>query len=195
MADVLRIRVGWTGGAVVGPGVSTLYWRADSTAVPAAVLAFFNAIKGLVPNGVTWTVPNELDIVTVETGILSGVSSQTGGGTLASTGGTGDYKPGTGLRVLWNTAGITRGRRVHGTTFICPIMGVEIPGGVASASAASVIPAAAAALLATAGNDMVVYSKPKAPPGGIGPDSPGAINPVTSATAPQKMTWLRTRRT
>lgn len=194
MSTILRMRVEWQGPPVVGPGVSTHYFEDGGTGIPPKVLALYTALKNYVPTGVIWTIPTQLDVITVETGVLAGAVTQAGGGTVASSGGAVDYKPGVGGRIRWSTGGIIRGRRVTGTTFVVPLTSQEYPSGVVQGGTVTAINTALTAFLTAGGYVPCIYSKPKAPPGGIGPDSPGVRHLVTGATMSSKETWLRSRR-
>jgi hypothetical protein len=197
MTDMVRVRVGWSGAQIVGPGVSTFYAAgATGTGMPAALVALFTAIKVYVPSGITWDVSGIGDVITVETGELTGTVAIGGGGTVLSSAGVADYKPGVGMRILWATGGVVGGRRVHGTTFICPLLGSEYPNGQVSPLTRTAISTAANAYVSAAGFDPVIWSKPKeVTPPAIGPARPGAISTVVSGVAMSPMTWLRSRRT
>jgi len=197
MATVFRMRVTWSGGPVVGPGVTTLY-AMDGTATgwPAATLALFTALRTYIPTGATIDVPSTVDIIDVFTGDLIGTATPGGGGSTTSIGGSGDYKPGTGLRIRWGTNGVVGGRRVTGTTFVCPVMGTDIPNGQAAPATKSGILAAANAYIAAAGFAPAVYSPKVAnDPDPKGRNRPGAVSEILNANVPSAMTWLRSRRT
>lgn len=195
---MFRIRVQWSGTPVVGPGVSTFYADPSTTAGwPAALVTLFTALKNYVPTGVTWTIPSVADQVTVENGELSGTATWTGGGTVLSSGGAVDYKPGVGARLRWSTGGIVGGRHVVGTTFLVPLTSQEYPNGVVQAGTRSAIETAMAAYIADANFVPVVYSKEVlADPTHTPPIAhrDGQINAITSGTVATGETWLRSRR-
>lgn len=199
MPDVSRIRVAWSGTPVVGPGVSTFYVAGSVTAGwPAALVALFTALKNYVPTGVTWTIPNDAEILDVQSGDLINANSPGGGGTVLSSGGAVDYKPGVGARIRWGTTGIVGGRRVKGTTFIVPTTSQEIPSGVLQGSSVTAITAAATAYMNTSGIDPCVYSRhrpQKTVNGVVIPERDGSTHLITSVSVPSAITWLRTRRT
>lgn len=195
MTDIMRIRVAWSGVPVIGPGVSTFYFVSGGTGIPAALVTLFTALKNYVPTGVSWVIPNDLDIINAESGELTGATTLTGGGTVLSSGGAVDYKPGVGGRIVWSTAGFTRGRRVRGTTFLVPMTSQEIPNGQVQTGTRANIVTACNAFMATGGFVPAVYTKPKPAPGGIGPATPGKRELITGASVPPGMTWLRSRRT
>lgn len=194
MATISRIRIAWNGTAVVGPGVSTLYYnQTDMAGVPAAVLNFFDVISNFFPTGITWTVPSAGDQIDDATGDLVGAWAASGGGTTTSSGGAADYMPGVGARLRWATLGIHGGRRVTGTTFLVPLTEQEITAGVVQSGTRASIETAAAALFAGALN-LAVWGPPLPPSQSHG-SVPGAAFEVQSASVPSAMTWLRSRRT
>lgn len=197
MAQVLRMRVAWTGAQVVGPGVTTLY--CDPTAFSgwaAGVLALFNAVKGNVPTGITWDIPSVVDAIEVSNADLVSGFTIGGGGTVASAGGPGDYKPGVGGRIRWSTAGVVGGRRVTGTTFLVPMLAGDTLMGVLGSSIRTSIATAANAYVSAAGFTPMVYS-PRVfnAPDPKGKNRDGAVSEITGASVPAGITWLRTRRT
>ena len=182
-----RVRVEWGGGATTGPGLSTFYF-AGASADPGALYAFFNALKGAFAPGITWTIPNNGDSIDSETGDLVGAWSATGGGVINSTG-AGSFTRGAGFSVVWNTAGIFRGRRVRGRTFMTGLYGGAYDGngevGTATVSAATT---AASALIAATSPNLGIWSRPR-----LG--TAGEFNSITSSSVSQDVSWLRSRRT
>lgn len=182
-----RLRVAWSGTGLVGPGLTTFYF-AGASANPGAVKTFFTSIAAMCYSGITWTIPNSGDVIDSETGNLTGAWSGSGGGTVTGSGATA-YVQGAGLRVRWDTAGIFRGRRVRGSTYITSLVtGTFDASGVPQASTRSTLQTAASALVTAAGGNLVVWSRPV---GGTA----GEANAVTSASVPAALSWLRTRRT
>jgi hypothetical protein len=199
MSQIGRIRVTWSGTPVVGPGVSTFYLTDTITAGwPAALVSLFTALKNYVPTGVTWTVPSQTDLIETTTGQLTGVTSPGGGGSVLSSGGAVDYKPGVGGRMRWTTGGIVGGRKVTGTTFLVPMTSQECPNGVIQAGTVTAINTAMAAYIANAAFEAGVYSRPR--PAGTRNGVPyaaraGAVFPIAGNNVPTGITWLRSRRT
>ena len=174
---------------MTGPGISTFYLSGAVTAGwPAALVTYFNAMKGFFPAGITWVVPGVVDIIDVATGELTGANAPGGGGTIGSSGGAVDFKPGVGARVRWATSGIVAGRKVTGTTFWVPVASAEIPNGVPSVSLSSTGTSSANTYKSTAGIVPAIYSRPT-------PSRAGSIHPITSASISTTLTWLRSRRT
>lgn len=173
---------------MVGPGVSTFYFGEAASGFPADLFNFWDALKGIIGGGVTVTVPDSGDLIDVATGELSGTWTDTGGGAISSTG-IGDYALGVGARIRWHTNGVVGGRRVVGSTFIVPLA----PGSYQSSlgltnAVVTTLTAAAGALFSAASGPNHVYSKPR-------PGRAGSSHPVVSASAPDAVSWLRSRRT
>lgn len=189
MALIARTRVTWSGSQVTGPGISTFFLANSTTAGwPAALVTFFTALRSFVPTGITWTVPGVADIIEDTTGVLVTANSPGGGGTVTSNGGAVDFKPGVGLRMRWLTGGVVAGRRVTGTTFLCPTTSQEIPNGVVQASTVTAVNNAMVAYIGAAGLDPAVWSRPA-------PGRSGSTHVITASSVPSTLTWLRSRRT
>lgn len=187
MTNMARVRVEWTG--LTGlPGLSTFYLVPSAVTDVSAVVAFFNGMKTGFPNGLSWTIPNSGDVISDTTGALVGSWSATGGGTVAATGGTGVYAAGTGARIVWGTNDIVGGRRLRGSTFLCPVLGgVYDSSGTIDNTARASMESNAATFFAAVG--LYIWHRPD--PGG----SNGSSGEVTSATIPDRVTSLRSRRT
>lgn len=191
MTAILRMRVAWGGAGVTGPGLSTFYFDQAGSGFPADVRAFFEAIKANIPSNVTITVPNDGDIIEDTTGALTGAWSEPSGGGITTGTFSGDYPQGVGTRVVWNTAGIYRGRRVKGSTFIVPIGGALFgTSGFLDPATQSIIQGAADTFVAS-GSQPLVWSRPS----DVAPATSGESNAVSSATVPAAVSWLRSRRT
>jgi hypothetical protein len=186
-----RYRVAWSGSPVVGPGLSTFYESPESGVGGAdAIEAFFDGIKGVVPAGVQWTVPSNGDLIVAETGELTGSWSDPGTGGVVSSSGDVPWPSGVGMRVVWNTNGVFHGRRVRGSTFIVPIANASFEGaGNITAGTLSVVQTKANDLVAALDN-FAIWSRPANLA-----SNDGEANQVTSASVPDKVSWLRGRRT
>jgi len=191
MADIFRLRVPWSGSGVVGPGLSTFYCDGGATAanISPAVHTFFEAIKSFFPTGVTWQIPNGGDLIDPTTGLLTGV--WTSGGAFTSVGtDASNYAAGTGARITWNTAAILRGRRVKGRLFLVPLTVLSYSGdGTLNNGNRTTIETAANAYTAATGVLPVVWNRPTTPGG-----TNGTSSLITSASVPDMVTALRTRR-
>lgn len=182
-----RLRVEWSGSNTTGLGLSTFYF-AGASGDPTAIYDFFNAIKGAFAANIAWNIPNNGDVIDSETGDLVGAWTGTGGGLVTSTG-SGVFTRGAGARVVWNTAGIFRGRRVRGSTFLTGLYGGAYDGnGNVGSAALSNFTTAATALLAATSPNLGIWSRPN-------DGTPGEFNTITSSTVPVSTSWLRSRRT
>jgi len=198
MTSVNRIRIGWTGAPVTGGGVSTFYTvGGDVSVFTAALKTFFGSFNALFPSGLTIVYPPGGETLDELSGEVIGTWSMT---PLSPTAGAGalQYAAGVGMRVRWNTAAITRGRRVRGSTYLVPIGNLLYgsDGTIDNASLA-LVQGACATLIASDGGSMRVYSRPVTieKPAGTFTDYPGSAHPVLSGTAVDQVSWLRSRRT
>lgn len=189
MASLNRVRCEWTGSGVVGPAVTTFYFASTATGFSADLQTFFQAVKALITDDMTVTVPNTGDIIADSNGDLQGVWTDSGGSTTTGTN-AGAYVAATGIRIKWVTGGIFHGRRVIGSTFLTGCVGGTFEAdGTPQASSVSTVLTAASALIAAQTPDMVIWSRPS-------PKSAadGESNAVVGALVPDKATWLRSRR-
>jgi hypothetical protein len=189
MPDLMRVRAVWLGTALPGGGVSTFYFADGSTGALAAVRAFFAGITSSCPTGLAISFPGTGDIIDEASGLITSSWTQTPPANATGSAG-GGWAAGVGARVVWNTGARRRGRLTRGTTFICPLgSGAYDTDGTLTGTALSNMQNAAATLIADSASELRVWSRP----------DPGASNggsaPVTSATVPDKVSWLTTRRT
>lgn len=189
MSQMQRLRVTWSGPGVTGPGLSTFY---TSTAGPLgianAVKTFLQSQQLAFPTNVTITVPSGGDLIEDTTGALAGTWNEPGtGGSFTGTG-TGDYPQGVGMQIRWRTGGIVAGRRVVGSTFFVPIMSAifDADGTLDNATVTSLTNAGTA--LIAAHPDLRIFSRPKGP-------RIGSSHAVLTAVVPDRVSWLRSRRT
>jgi len=188
MANLNRVRAVWTGSPVTGGGVSTFYVSEAATGFLPPLRAFFEAIKNTIASGVQIDIPASGDLIDVATGALSGTWSETGVSTVVASG-SGPWVGGTGVRVVWATSGVRNGRRVRGSTFICPMAAsVFDTDGTPSAALIGQFETAASTLRTALGADFQIYSRPQ---GAL----PGQDNTVVGSSCPNAASWLRSRRT
>jgi len=195
---IKRYRVAWSGGATVGPGVSTFYFPTTDVGVPTAVHNFFASIAGLFRPDSTWSFPNGGEVLVVEDGTLDSAWSEgTAPANVVGSNSGGGMAEGVGCRVVWTTTGIVGGRHVKGSTFLTSLnasnYGVD---GLLITSSQTTIATAAATLLTTV--NMGVYSRERlADPDHVPPIAhrDGAISLVTGAQVPRSVSWLKSRRT
>ena len=168
--------------------MSVFHFGAGSTSASATVKGYFDTLKSFIPNGVTITVPNTGDTINEATGEIDGVWTASGGGTVTSTGGAGAWVAGVGMRSVWVTGGITRGRRVRGSTFVVPLIA-------AAYDTDGTLTSGAQSALTTANTFMGVdatfgvYTRPSPAA------SNGAFHVALAELAPDRVSWLRSRRT
>lgn len=188
MTTIARVRVAWSGSAVNGPGVSTFYCVGPGGDLAADVKDMFDAWKSSFPAGVTWTFPSAGDTLDDNDGSLVGAWTGGPGGTISGTA-SGPFAQGVGARVVWETAGITGGRRVRGSTFLCPLDGdaYQDDGTIHPSTLTSLL-AGATILTAATAYQLVVLTR-------LTPSHSGTSHDVESASMPDKISWLRSRRT
>lgn len=185
MADIVRVRVEWNG--LTGlPGISTFYVGTTDADI-SELVAFFNAIKGLFPSGLTWTVPNTGDVLDVATGELTGTHIFTGAGSVSGTVAAGAHAAGVGCRVRWLTGAVVGGRRMIGTTFLTHLVSTNYDSSGTITTAALGTIQTAATTFATAGSPWQIWHRPVSGSGGSG-------HAISSATVPDKVGWLSTRK-
>jgi hypothetical protein len=178
--------VTWSTG-IGGVGLSVFY-SPFGVDVTTELGTFFNAIKTLFPNAVTWDIPGSGDVVDDATGQITGAWTAGTAATIGATGGTGAYVAGTGAYVRWQTNGIENGRRVRGRTFLAPLLGASFENNGTLVNANVTTIQTAVTTLAASGK-LLIWHRPS--PGG----SNGASHAVVAGTVPDKVTSLRTRRT
>ena len=197
MAPLHRIRIGWSGSGVVGPGVSTFFVDPAVMEVsPAAFKNFFTSIASYFSPNVTWTIPNTGDSIEETTGHLLGSWSATGGGTVSGSNAGALFVEGVGMRVVWKADTVrpsqnpAKGpRRMRGSTFLVPCRGDLFKAdGLLDPNVAAPVTTAAAALRDAHGGALAIWGRPSK--GG----SNGMHGPITQVEVPRVPSWLRTRK-
>lgn len=185
---IQRLRCEWAGNGVEGPGLTTFYAEADGTlAIQVGASGFFDALAGVIPVGTTITIPAGGDLLDETTGELTGTWGS-GSPTVVAGEWTGSFAGGVGARVVWDTGVVRAGRRVRGSTFVVPMGTISYEdNGTLTAAAVAQLGLAISNMLAQVPTQMRVWSRPK-------PGLPGAASPVISGRAPDKISWLRSRR-
>jgi hypothetical protein len=191
MTTISRIRLEWGSSGVVGGGVSTFYSaNSDPSVLITALRTNLNALAGIFPNDVQILFPSGGDTLNAETGAVTGVWSMTAASPVNGTA-TGSWASGVGGRLVWNTAGVTRRRRVKGSTYLVPMAANQYSDfGTIAATTVESMQTVATTLAAADGASMRVWSRPQSTTSGD-----GHAWPVLSGTAKATVTWLRTRRT
>lgn len=188
MADICRVRVAWTGGSVVGPAVSTFYFDGAGSGWTASLSTFFNAIKTSFPTSLTWSIPNQGDILDTSSGDIIG-SWVDGSPTPVFGTSSNQIVAGTGARIRWKTNGLRGGRRVTGATFLAPCDATLFDTvGTLDNTRRAAIETAAGSLISAEGHILGIWSKPHKDA------ADGLWSPVTAAEVPDKVSSLRSRR-
>lgn len=196
------VRTNWAGTSG-GPGLTQIavtegagaFWTTTQAQNAVnAVRAFWDSIKGLLPDEIILTVSPVVDIYNeVDGQLVASVSAPTPPGAVAGTA-TVTYAMASGLKMSLNTGVIRFGRRVRGTVFIVPAAtsAFTATGVVASATKTTINTAGTALLtsLGTSGLQLSVYSRPRVLPSA----RPGAVTPVSAIETNEKGAVLRGRR-
>lgn len=183
-----RLRAEWSGSTVTGPGLSTFYALDTSPGFPAAVHNFLAAFASLMPAGTSIRVPNNGDVIDPATGALTGAWSDGSAPALVNGVAGGNYARGVGMQVRWTTSGIVAGRRVQGSTFIVPLASIvyDTDGTISGVNVTAATTAATAYV--TAAPYAVIWSRPT-------DARAGSTNLITGGFGPDRVSWLRSRRT
>lgn len=170
---VALVRTEWSGTSG-GPGLTQLavlgaaggIWNPGGTqGAVDSVRAFWDSLKGLLPNELSLQVSPVIDDYDTNTGELVGsfVAATTPTQVLGTS--ATNYAAGAGFKVTWNTGSIRDGRRVRGSTFVVPAAsGVYDTSGLITSAAKTTVNTAAAALilaLDTADTSLAVWSRPR----------------------------------
>lgn len=124
-----RTKSVWSGGVGL-PGYTNFYWSSvgdNGATVPADALtntvAFWEAIKGVLPPNIRIDVDNNVDVLDAVTGELTGIITRTEGGNItpAANSALEGYSAPSGACITWATAGFVAGHRVRGRTFLVPL--------------------------------------------------------------------------
>jgi hypothetical protein len=122
VATLNRVRALWQGPPVIGDGLSTFYVDSAAGAGYAnAIKTFLASQSAAYPLGLNITVFATGDQIDVATGALVGVWTDTATGAAIGGSNVSVFAQGVGYRAKWVTSGIVGGRRVVGSTFLCPI--------------------------------------------------------------------------
>jgi len=188
MTTLIKQRVVWTGTGVVGGGLSIFFFDVASSGSTAALRAWFATIMQIVPVGTSVQVENAGDTIDDATGTIVGTWSDGTAQSIPGTG-TGVWAHGVGLRVSWLTGGVTNGRRVRGSTFIVPMNAASYgTDGTIENAVLGAQQGAAQQFHDTMTSSHRIWTRPI---DGAG----GRSHPVTGVIVPDRVSWLRSRRT
>lgn len=191
MTNLERWRIVWSGSAVVGGGISTHYFATPTASVSADVNAYYTAMLKYLPPSVSVDVPSSGDTIDSATGNIVGTWSHAGGAHLLGTCAVSTYAAGVGARVVWNTLGRTNNRLVRGSTFFVPLASnqYETDGSIVGATNGDFKFRSDTLITAQSGS-LHIWSRPSSAGA-----SDGHTNSAVNASAPDKVSWLRSRRT
>lgn len=190
MTTLYKLQAVWSGIAGM-PGTSTLY----SLAIPdvEAVDAFFTAIAGALPSGLTISIPGSGDTIESTTGELTG-SWSVGADQTAAGASSFPYAAPTGGLVRWTTTTIVAGRRLRGRIFIVPMTtNVWETNGTMTTATRDLLQTSASTLISAFEGQLVVWARPFAGTPG-NPSRAGSHGIVTGAQVPDMAVTLRSRR-
>lgn len=183
---------------MTGPGISTFYSVGGTVTLPTTVKAFFVAIAGLFPPSVTLQFPVSGDIIDDADGSLTGGWTNAGSTTqIVGTGGS-NFAAGVGMQVRWRTNGIVGHRRVVGSTFLAPASSAhyDTDGTILAVDVTTL--QTAANTFVTAEPSLRIWSRPvpaPIPPATTPAPRGGTSSVVVAAQVPDRVSWLRSRRT
>jgi hypothetical protein len=197
---MLRVRTVFTGPAGT-PWLSTMYFssgglQSDADAAVVSVGAFWNAVDAGMSSTVSWSTEPDVADIDLATGELEtswSTTPQTGSGASA-----GDMLPTLAQALVrWRTPGVVNGRRVRGRTFVPGVTEAFAAAGRPIAAYLTTLNTAAAALIADANSQFVIWSRPfESDPDD--PDDPptraGTQHVVSSGTAWSEFASMRSRR-
>lgn len=201
MTSMNRLRVVWSGWPGQ-PGLST-FFMADGRLDVTPIKTFFTGLSGLMPTGLTWTIPSLGDKIEDSDGSLAGAWGGTGGGSVVATGGTTAYSGSSGFCVDWKTTTISHRRRIQGRSFFVPAFSsvYQTDGSILEATRSTIL-GHAQTLVTSMGTDFLVWSRPVVAPVPNPPvGEPGHVEardgtsgPVVAAFVPDIAVVLRSRR-
>lgn len=185
MASLYRLTVrmdGWPG----APGFMTFYCKSP-TPFRSAVVAFVDDVRISMPSVITFTVPNQLDVLEDSTGELTGIETE-GTEYVVNGGAGGDFSAPSGACVTWITNAFVAGRRVRGRTFLVPIVSecYDVDGSIDAPNLARFRDAALDLFTAC---DLAIWHRPTSPGG-----SDGSAHEVTGSAVRDRAAVLRSRR-
>ncbi len=186
MATLARIQALWQNFSGA-PGYSNFFSTDTTGNMNASVRAFFQAIAGILPSGLTVQVAASGDLISDTTGQITGAWSNAG--VAVVTGSSGGVNTGaSGAVVHWKTDTVVNGRRIRGRTFLCPLATTAFSAsGQVTSGAISTIQTAGAGLITAAGGSLVVWHRPT-------DFSAGSSGVVTTSSVPVLAAVLRSRR-
>lgn len=171
---LLRTKARWS---IPGAGTaySVLHFTTNDTSTPTQedatdayvkTHAFFNGVKGSLPNAVSIQVETEVEELNEASGQLIGAWGATALSTIQGTTSTvAGYAAAAGGVVSWTTPGVRNGRRVRGRTFLVPLSNEvwDLNGTLKDAHLTPLNTAATNLRTVGQQTSFAVYSRPSAP--------------------------------
>lgn len=122
-----RVTARWSG-FTGAPGYSAFHFSAgggiisDAQSSANRVMAAFQAVRSMLPDGVAVQVQPEVEVIDESTGVLEGYED-IDVDTYSPGSGSGGYSAASGAVINWRTDNVRNGRRILGRTFIVPLAG------------------------------------------------------------------------
>lgn len=189
-----RVRV-VSSGHSGAPGYTNFYFGTITSASLTALRTLFDAVKGFVPNTVTFTFPSAGDTIDETDGHLIGGWAVAAGAPVIGTS-AGNYSPASGFGINWRPAGVIDGHRPIAKTFFVPGgSNVYTGAGALAPALTTAVNAAALAFLASS-TSFSLWHRPVKASAGPPPvaASPGGAFPIVSGACAPKVFILRSRR-
>jgi len=188
MASLFKITALWQNwpGA---PGYTNFYSLASGPVATQAdaIRAFFDAVKGIIPSGITITVQPSGDQINDANGNIEGAWSMDPAPAVVTGAAGGTFAGNAGAVVTWRTNGVVANRRVRGRSFLVPLASTVYDTNGLTTAAIGTLQTAANALVAAGSGDLAVWSRPT-------PLRSGSSHVITAATVPDLSASLRSRR-
>jgi hypothetical protein len=188
MASLFKITALWQNwpGA---PGYTNFYVleAGPITTATDGIRAFFDAIKGVIPSGITITVQPSGDQINDTNGNITGAWSVDPAPAVVTGSAAGTYAGNAGGVVSWRTNGVVANRRVRGRSFLVPLASTVYDTNGLTSAAIATLQGAASGLVTAVSPNLAVWSRPTQL-------RSGSSHPVTSATVPDLSASLRSRR-
>lgn len=180
-----RVRTSITGGSG-GPWLSTFYFNVigglTAQNAVAATGTFWNGVKGLVAAGIVMATEADVASMDAGTGEVTGITATTPSSVTGTGTGTTAPTAAQGL-IRWRTGYYVAGREIRGRTFIPGLCVAAVAGGAPTTSYLNSANAAAAALVADANSELMIWSKKN-----------GEVAPVLLGSTWSSFAVLRSRR-
>lgn len=186
-----------------GQGISRFHWQridaaaigqADCNSANAAVIAFYTAVRTLIPLAISVTVDPLVQILEFDTARLDRLMNAVASGSPVVGTGSGNYAVGVGARINWKSPFVIGRRFARANLMLVPLAnGAFASTGLVGSGSQTTVQSAANGLinaLTTANLQLVVWHRPQGtPPAG------GVVAGIAQASVPLTPAGLRSRRT